>query len=49
MKSMKWLALTGLLLALTACNNTRKGVVSYHDNRTECMGSELDGSYTVRA
>lgn len=38
-----------LMLSLFACNNTRKGVVSYHDNRTECLGSELDGSYTVRA
>ncbi|MBD5392390.1 hypothetical protein HDR65_02485 [bacterium] len=38
-----------LLILLTSCNNTRHGVVSYRDNRTECMGSELDGSYTVRA
>lgn len=40
----------GVLLLLSySCNNTRKSVVSYQDNRTECMGSELDGSYTVRA
>lgn len=38
-----------LPLLLASCNNMRQGVVSYHDNRTECMGSELDGSYTVRS
>lgn len=44
--------LAGLLLCgllLVSCNNTRHGVVSYQPQPTECMGSELDGSYTVRA
>ncbi len=38
-----------MLALLCSCNNTRKGVVSYQDMPTECMGTELDGSYTVRA
>lgn len=38
-----------LVVLLPSCNNTRKGVTSYQTMPTECMGSELDGSYTVRA
>lgn len=48
-KIVSAIGVIALALALCACNNTRKSVVSYQDNRTECMGSELDGSYTVRA
>lgn len=43
------LALSVLLWGLTACNNTKKGVISFQNIETECLGSELDGSYTVRA
>ena len=38
-----------LAVGLASCNNTKKGVVAYQNMETVCLGSELDGSYTVRA
>lgn len=51
MKTMffKMVVALALVLGFTSCNNTRKGVVSYQTMETECLGSELDGSHTVRA
>ena len=37
-----------LAVGLASCNNTKKGVVAYQNMETVCLGSELDGSYTVR-
>lgn len=38
----------GLCLALAACNQS-KNLGGYYTYETECLGSELDGSYTLRA
>ncbi len=49
MMFFKMVVALALVLGFTSCNNTRKGVVSYQTMETECLGSELDGSHTVRA
>lgn len=38
----------GICLTLAACNQS-KNLGGYYTYETECLGSELDGSYTLRA
>lgn len=37
-----------LVMILSSCNNS-KNLGGYYSYETECLGSELDGSYTLRA